>query len=129
MLSRFITQDPPFCFATFSAAADRVVDMSQFIQDHKAVVIGNKKVAQANAAKSGEAKKPGSTGLNGKLDNQTASKLDDNEVKAPRTVGIEVGQAIQRARASKKLKVDQLANEMALTVSRSLMYVPWPWRS
>lgn len=65
--------------------------MAQFIQDHTVVVIGNKQAAKAAAPKITEAKKTGSAGLSAKLDNQTAAKLDDNEVKAPKTIGIDVG--------------------------------------
>ncbi|KAL7010168.1 hypothetical protein EMMF5_000188 [Cystobasidiomycetes sp. EMM_F5] len=91
--------------------------MAQFIQDHTVVVIGNKQAAKAAAPKITEAKKTGSAGLSAKLDNQTAAKLDDNEVKAPKTIGIDVGNAIQQARMAKGLKTKDLADQLAVQKS------------
>jgi hypothetical protein len=69
--------------------------MTTFQQDYSPVVIGNKKSGTGGSgvgdSKQVGEKKPQSTGLNGRLDNQTAAKLDSADAKAPEAIGLEIG--------------------------------------
>ena len=68
--------------------------MATFQQDYTPVVLGNRKAGSGGSggsAKGSGEKKPQSTGLNGKLDNQTAAKLDSADAKAPQLIGLDVG--------------------------------------
>lgn len=58
------------------------------VQDLVTVVIGRK---TKKATDSSEKKPTGVVGIGGRLESGTARKLDDNEAKAPETVGREVG--------------------------------------
>lgn len=77
-----------------------------FQQDLTPVVLGNRKGGSGSSKTTGGGsrelsglKKPQSTGLNGKLDNSTAHKLDSADAKAPETVGLEVGKVRQARKA------------------------------
>lgn len=72
------------------------------MQDFTPVVIGSraksatKVLHSSNGIGTGSSvssakKGAGAAGISGKLDNSTAHKLDDNEVKPPETVGTKVG--------------------------------------
>lgn len=66
------------------------------VQDFSTVVIGKKsrKGSGGGTGSNGltsDKKQVGVTGISGKLESGTARKLDDNEAKAPETVGREVG--------------------------------------
>lgn len=65
------------------------------IQDLTTVVIGKR--TSKSGSNAGSKKQPGVVGIKGTLESGVARKLDDNEVKAPDTVGPKVGKVSQRA--------------------------------
>lgn len=66
--------------------------MSAF-QDFEPVVIRNVNATKSSGTinQGGEKKKLGATGISGKLDNQTAHKLDDDAPRPPDSIASDVG--------------------------------------
>lgn len=65
------------------------------VQDLNTVVIGKRGHKGSGGSSGGSAggkKQPGVVGIGGKLESGAARKLDDNEAKAPDTIGLKVGQ-------------------------------------
>ena len=71
------------------------------VQDYNVVVIGKRSNRGSGGASgdgnAGGTKQPGVVGIGGKLESGAARKLDDNEAKAPDTVGMKVGKVSSAA--------------------------------
>lgn len=84
------------------------------VQDFAPVVIGRRankgSGGSGTAAEGGNKKQAGVVGIGGKLESGAARKLDDNETKAPDTVGREVGKVgFVTRRSSGKVWLNVLA--------------------